>query len=62
MFKVLCADETARLELTYFNSEYTVNQLEIGEEYIFYGKIGPLPTNFIAFFFILAGGQLKLAL
>ena len=40
LFKVLCADETARLELTFFNSEYTVRQLEIGEEYIFYGKIG----------------------
>ena len=38
LFKVLCADETARLELTFFNSEYTVKQLEIGEEYIFYGK------------------------
>lgn len=45
MFKVLCADETARLELTYFNSEYTVKQLEIGEEYIFYGKIGGSMVN-----------------
>ncbi|MBR5520397.1 MAG: ATP-dependent DNA helicase RecG [Oscillospiraceae bacterium] len=40
IFKVLCADETARLELTFFNSEYTVRQLEEGCEYIFYGKIG----------------------
>ena len=45
MFKVLCADETARLELTFFNSEYTVKQLEIGEEYIFYGKIGGSMVN-----------------
>ena len=45
MFKVLCADETARLELTYFNSEYTVNQLEVGREYIFYGKIGGSMVN-----------------
>ena len=45
MFKVLCADETARLELTYFNSEYTVKQLEVGEEYIFYGKIGGSMVN-----------------
>jgi len=40
MFRVLCADDTARLELTFFNSEYTVKQLEEGNEYIFYGKVG----------------------
>ena len=40
IFKVLCADDTARLELTFFNSEYTVRQLEEGREYIFWGKAG----------------------
>lgn len=40
IFKVLCADETAHLELTFFNSEYTVKQLEEGCEYIFWGKAG----------------------
>ena len=45
MFKVLCADDTARLEITFFNSEYTVKQLEIGEEYIFYGKLGGSMLN-----------------
>lgn len=45
IFRVLCADDTARLELTFFNSEYTVKQLEIGEEYIFYGKVGGSMVN-----------------
>ncbi len=40
LFKVMCADDTARLELVFFNSEYTVKQLEVGKEYIFYGKVG----------------------
>ena len=40
LFKVLCADETARLELVFFNTEYTVKQLEVGREYIFWGKAG----------------------
>ena len=45
IFRVLCADDTARLELTFFNSEYTVKQLEVGEEYIFYGKVGGSMVN-----------------
>ncbi|MBQ7902987.1 MAG: ATP-dependent DNA helicase RecG [Oscillospiraceae bacterium] len=45
MFKVLCADDTARLEITFFNSEYTVKQLEVGQEYIFYGKVGGSMLN-----------------
>ncbi len=40
LFKVICSDETARLELVFFNSEYTVRQLHEGTDYIFYGKIG----------------------
>ena len=40
LFKVVCGDETARLNLTFFNSEYTVKKLEIGEDYLFYGKVG----------------------
>ncbi len=39
LFKVFCGDETGDLQLTFFNSEYTVNQLEIGKEYLFYSKI-----------------------
>lgn len=40
LFKVMCSDGPTRLELTYFNSEYTVKSLTEGEEYIFYGKVG----------------------
>lgn len=40
LFKVICADDSARLELIFFNSEYTVKQLIEGKEYIFYGKVG----------------------
>ncbi len=39
LFKVVCGDETGDLQLTFFNSEYTVNRLEIGKEYLFYGKV-----------------------
>lgn len=38
MFKVICADDTARLTLTYFNSPYLVEKLKIGQDYLFYGK------------------------
>ena len=40
IFKVVCADETARLNLTFFNSEYTVKKLAVGEDYLFYGRVG----------------------
>ena len=40
LFKVICGDDTARLNLTFFNSEYTVKKLEIGQDYLFYGKVG----------------------
>lgn len=38
IYRVLCRDETARLTITFFNSEYTVKQLHPGEDYIFYGQ------------------------
>ena len=40
LFKVMCSDGPTRLELVYFNSEYTVKSLETDKEYIFYGKVG----------------------
>lgn len=40
LFKVHCADDSAALELTFFNNPYGVKKLEIGQEYIFYGKLG----------------------
>ncbi len=37
--KVQVADHTARLTLTFFNQKYTAEQLQYGEEYIFYGAV-----------------------
>ena len=39
IFKVMAADDTASLGITFFNSEYTVAKLLVGEEYCFYGKL-----------------------
>ena len=40
IFKIFCADDTAGLEVVFFNSEYIAARLEVGKEYIFYGKAG----------------------
>ncbi|MBR5251666.1 MAG: DEAD/DEAH box helicase, partial [Oscillospiraceae bacterium] len=40
VFKVVCGDETCRLNLTFFNAEYTVKKLQVGEDYLFYGRVG----------------------
>lgn len=40
LFKVICADDSAMLELVFFNSEYTVKKLQVGNDYLFYGKVG----------------------
>ncbi|MBE6879067.1 MAG: ATP-dependent DNA helicase RecG [Ruminococcaceae bacterium] len=40
LYKVVCADDTAQLNLVFFNSEFTVKKLQIGEDYLFYGKVG----------------------
>ena len=40
LFKVVCADDTAQLNLVFFNSEFTVKKLEAGRDYLFYGKVG----------------------
>ena len=37
--KVQVADHTARLNLTFFNNKYVVEQLQYGREYIFYGAV-----------------------
>ena len=37
--KVTVADHTARLTLTFFNQKYTAEQLQYGQEYIFYGAV-----------------------
>ena len=38
LFKVLAADDTGGIELRFFNAKFTVEQLKVGEEYLFYGK------------------------
>ena len=37
--RVQVADHTARLNLTFFNQKYTAEQLQYGQEYIFYGAV-----------------------
>ena len=37
--KVQVADTTARLTLTFFNNKYAIEQLQYGQEYIFYGAV-----------------------
>lgn len=37
--KVQVADHTARLNITFFNNKFAVEQLRYGEEYIFYGAV-----------------------
>ncbi len=37
--KITVADHTARLNLTFFNQKYSTEQLQYGQEYIFYGAV-----------------------
>ncbi len=39
VFKVNVVSVSAKLVITFFNTAYTVSGLQVGEEYIFYGKI-----------------------
>ncbi len=42
MIKVVCGDEMSTLTVTFFNNPYGANALEIGTDYLFYGKFtGP---------------------
>ncbi len=38
--KVHCADDSAALNLVFFNNPYATEKLQIGHEYLFYGKLG----------------------
>lgn len=40
MLRVLCEDDTADLALVFFNNPYVADKLELGREYVFYGKVG----------------------
>lgn len=44
MVRVEAEDDTASLTLTYFNNPYAPRKLEIGAEYLFYGKVGGIFT------------------
>ncbi len=37
--KVIVADATARLNVTFFNQKYTAERLQYGQEYLFYGAV-----------------------
>ena len=39
IYKVIISDNTDNMLLTFFNSQYTFEKLEQGQEYIFHGKI-----------------------
>ena len=39
IFKVIVSDNTDNMLITFFNSKYTFEKMEQGEEYIFHGKI-----------------------
>ena len=39
MARVMAGDETAGLVLTYFNSRYATQKLEVGRSYLFFGKV-----------------------
>ncbi len=39
MTKIQVADHSARLNITFFNQKFTAEQLQYGQEYIFYGAI-----------------------
>ena len=39
IFKVTAGDDTSGLVLTFFNSPYTVDKLQIDQEYCFFGKV-----------------------
>lgn len=40
IFKVQAVGVSAHLEITYYNAKYTVQALQEGKEYIFYGRVG----------------------
>jgi len=40
VFKLEAEDHSGHLSVTIFNSKYTVDSLQIGRDYIFYGKVG----------------------
>lgn len=39
LIKVIAYDESGKIEITYFNQKYMMNNLTEGEEYLFFGKV-----------------------
>ncbi len=39
MYKVRISDQTACINVTFFNNKYTIQKLKYGEEFLFFGKI-----------------------
>lgn len=39
VFKVKISDDSGPMNVTFFNAKYTVDTLEVGKEYLFYGKM-----------------------
>ena len=39
LYKVIAADDSGVLELTFFNTKFTVDALKIDEPYLFYGRM-----------------------
>ncbi len=37
--KICCCDDSAALTITFFNNPYVLDKLQVGEEYLFYGKL-----------------------
>ena len=40
LHRVMCSDGTAPLGLVFFNNPYVPDKLEVGKEYLFYGRVG----------------------
>lgn len=45
IFKLQAADDTGVINITVFNSRYTVETMKLDEEFIFYGKVTPALLN-----------------
>lgn len=39
LFKVTVGDDSGNLSITFFNAKFTVDALQVGEEYLFYGRM-----------------------
>ena len=40
LFKLVAADDSDNITITFYNNSYVFDKLEVGREYLFYGKVG----------------------